>query len=71
MKKIFMAAMLLFIEINIFAITIMDLPDGSHFEGNILNGKFEGYGKIEYQDGAFYEGNFSNGLYNYHFNLYY
>lgn len=31
------------------------------YEGTIVNGKREGFGKLTYADGAYYEGHFKNG----------
>ena len=34
--------------------------DGRSFEGEVIDGVKEGYGKLTYSDGAYYEGNFYN-----------
>jgi hypothetical protein len=40
----------------------VSLPDGSVYEGPIIDGKFNGQGKL-FSDGKFfYEGNFKDGL---------
>lgn len=37
--------------------------DGSHYEGEFVDGLFEGQGKHTYANGAVYEGGFKEGLY--------
>jgi hypothetical protein len=39
------------------------LPDNSRYEGQLVDGLLNGYGKISAADGSHYEGEFSEGLY--------
>ncbi|RBP53711.1 hypothetical protein DFR28_1011100 [Arenicella xantha] len=39
------------------------LPDGSKYEGDVVDGKFSGQGTLLYPSGGFYKGNFKEGLF--------
>lgn len=39
------------------------LPDGSVYQGDMLNGKFHGNGTLKYADDSYYKGEFVNGLF--------
>ena len=38
-------------------------PTGEKYEGDLLNGKFHGCGRLTMADGSVYEGDFRNGLF--------
>jgi len=38
------------------------LPTGSHYEGDFLNGKPDGYGVFKWKNGEIYEGEWKSGL---------
>ena len=40
---------------------VLDEPDGRHYEGGYLDGRYDGQGKLIYPDGCCYEGEFRNG----------
>lgn len=39
------------------------LPDGSVYQGPIVDGKFHGQGTLKYKEGDYYKGHFKNGLF--------
>lgn len=41
---------------------VLEWPDGTRYEGGVLNGQMEGRGVITWPDGTRFEGNFSNGM---------
>ena len=42
----------------VFTIPKIMLPEGATYQGALLNGKPDGFGKMIYKDGTIYEGNF-------------
>jgi len=61
--KFWLVCILLPLTINIFSFEI-NLPDGSIYNGNLVNGLFEGKGKQHWSNGDTYEGEYKKGLYN-------
>jgi hypothetical protein len=45
------------------AIPVAFLPDGGHYDGELLKGELSGSGRISWPNGHYYEGEFREGLY--------
>ncbi|MEO4047158.1 C13 family peptidase [Pseudomonas sp. CAU 1711] len=42
------------------------LPDGGRYRGELVDGRLQGEGRIDYANGAYYQGRFDNGLFEGH-----